>query len=326
MKKRLLEIVVCPSCKEKLRLKNETYVDQRVKSGVLLCEGCSKKYDVRDFIPRFVSSDSYVGNFSMEWTLHAKTQIDNERSNESLATFKIKTGFSDEDMINKLVLDVGCGSGRFSDAALRMGAEVVGVDMSYSVDSAVFNLAHYDKFHPIQADIFNLPFKEETFDIIFSIGVLHHTKDCKGAFKKLPALLKKNGKIAIWLYSSHLYRGIDGIVMELCRKIGCRMPKRILYLFCQMAALLYPVWNSRIAYRMWHLLLPGVIFHAIPRLSEDKRYDWRVLDNFDFFSPRYQSKHSYPEVYSWFREEGLKNIELHDFEVAVKGEKQGQGG
>lgn len=318
---RLLEIIVCPGCKEKLRLENPVVVGGRVKTGTLLCAGCLKKYEVNNFIPRFIGSDSYVGNFSMEWTLHAKTQIDNTRSNESYATFKEKTNFSEEEVRNRLVLDVGCGSGRFSDAALRMGGEVVGIDMSYSVDAAFRNLSHYDKFHIVQADIFNMPFKDGTFDIIFSIGVLHHSNDCKGAFKKLPSLLKKGGKIAVWLYSSHLYRGVDGIIMELCRKIGCRMPKKLLYLFCQAAAFLYPVWNNRIAYRIWHLLLPGAIFHAIPRLSEDKRYDWRVLDNFDFFSPRYQSKHSYPEVYSWFKSEGLNNIELLNFEVAVKGER-----
>lgn len=321
MRKRLLEIIVCPECKEGLRLENEIVVGERVKTGTLLCEGCCKKYEVINFIPRFVASDSYVDNFSMEWTLHAKTQVDNKRSNESFETFKEKTNFSEKDIKNKLVLDVGCGSGRFSDAALRMGGEVVGIDMSYSVDAALLNLSHYENFHIVQADIFNMPFKEATFDIIFSIGVLHHSNDCKGAFDKLPVLLKNGGKIAIWLYSSHLYRGIDGIIMEIYRKIGCRLPKKILYSFCRAAAFTYPVWNNRIAYRVWHLLLPGAIFHALPRLSEDKRYDWRVLDNFDFFSPKYQSKHSYPEVYSWFKSQGLKNIELLNFEVAVKGEK-----
>jgi len=321
MRKKLLDVLVCPKCKSALGLKEEKACGEKIESGVLSCRKCRSSYPIRDFIPRFVASDSYVGNFSLEWTLHSRTQVDNAYSQESLKTFIQKTGFSENDIKDKLVLDVGCGSGRFADVALKFGGEVVGVDMSYSVDAAQKNFSNRDRFELVQADIFNLPFKPDVFDVIYSIGVLHHTSDCEKAFKKLPALLKKGGKIAIWVYSSHLYRGIEGKVMELYRKIGRRLPKKLLYAICAGASFSYPLWNSRFMFRFWHMVLPGFVFHAIPMLTDYKKYDWRLLDNFDFYSPEFQSKHSYPEVFSWFRDENLKNIKPLDFEVAVQGEK-----
>src|SRR5439155_12711067 len=39
-------------------------------------------------------------------------------------------------------------------------------------------------------------------------------------------------------------------------------------------------------------------------------YDWRALDTFDWYSPQYQFKHSYPEVFAWFSKAGLVNSEL----------------
>ncbi|MFA5142602.1 MAG: methyltransferase domain-containing protein [Candidatus Omnitrophota bacterium] len=321
MRRKLLDILVCPKCKKTLTLKDEVASGERIKSGTLKCRGCEASYEVRDYIPRFVASDSYVGNFSLEWTIHSRTQVDNAYSQESLKTFAQKTGFAREDIRGKLVLDVGCGSGRFADIALKWGGEVVGVDMSYSVDAVRKNFANKDKLDLVQADIFYLPFKDNAFDIIYSIGVLHHTKDCKAAFKRLPSLLRKGGKIAIWVYSAHLYRGIDARVMELYRQAGSRLPKRLLYLLCAMASFSYPLWNGRFMYKFWHMVLPGFLFHSVPVLTDYRKYDWRLLDNFDFYSPRFQSKHSYPEVFSWFKEENLTNIKPLDFEVAVQGEK-----
>lgn len=42
--------------------------------------------------------------------------------------------------------------------------------------------------------------REGIFDYIYSIGVLHHTRDTRKAFSVLPALLRKEGRISIWVY------------------------------------------------------------------------------------------------------------------------------
>jgi hypothetical protein len=51
------------------------------------------------------------------------------------------------------------------------------------------------------------------------------------------------------------------------------------------------------------------------------RHTWRVLDTFDWYSPKYQSLHTFPEVYRWFRSEELTDIALFDYPVDVAGSR-----
>ena len=90
--------------------------------------------------------------------------------------------------------------GRFAEVATRWGAHVVGIDLSLAAEVAAQSLRRDATV--FQADVFQLPFAPESFDFIYSIGVLHHTPDCEHAFKVLPGLLKPVG-IAIWLYSGY---------------------------------------------------------------------------------------------------------------------------
>lgn len=284
----------------------------------LRCATCNEKYPVVRGIPRFVPSDDYAGNFSLEWTFHRKTQLDTETNRISEDTFRIKTGLTPEEVRGKLVLDVGCGMGRFADVIVKWGGRVVGIDLSLAVESAQSNLGGTGRFQALQASVFNLPFRPESFDMIYSLGVLHHTPDCKKAFLSLPPLLKHGGDVAIWVYSAHTFPdcGVDEIRDRFIRRFTTRMNSRTLHNWCRALCLIRPRWRA-----FWHMLLPGFVYHSIPRLHSYSSYDWRVLDTFDWYSPVYQSKHSYPEVCEWFREAGLTDIRPLRFEVAVRGKK-----
>ena len=82
-----------------------------------------------------MASDTYVGSFSFEWNRHRKTQLDDATSRESEETFREKSGLRPEDIAGRLVLDVGCGMGRFADVVSRWGGRVVGVDLSLAVEA-----------------------------------------------------------------------------------------------------------------------------------------------------------------------------------------------
>ena len=66
------------------------------------------------------------------------------------------------------MLDVGCGMGRFSEVAASYDARVVGVDLSVAVEAAQRNLGERPNTAFMQADVFNLPLRPESFDFIYS--------------------------------------------------------------------------------------------------------------------------------------------------------------
>ncbi len=308
MKEKLLEILVCPACKESLACTAEKNEENEIKEGTLHCKKCNANYPIRNYIPRFVETDAYVDNFSFEWHKHKSTQLDSQTgTNESTENFKRITGFVLNELKGKLILDAGCGSGRYSEVAARAGAEVIAIDLSFAVDAAFTTIGKQKNVNIIQADIFNVPFRDDTFDYIFSLGVLHHTPDCKGAFMQLPRLLKKGGTISIWVYGKKLHF----LATDVLRVVTTRIDKEYLYALCN--TVVEPI------YAATKIPIVGYPFRAF--ISTHPNKDWRVLDTFDWYSPKYQSKHSHDELVDWFKAAGLSKIEKLDFPTAVTGRK-----
>ena len=311
MKLSLVQWLACPACSADLRASASREEEGEILEGRVECLSCRASYPIVNGIARFVDDDAYVGSFSFEWNVHQTTQLDslNGRT-DSEGRLRRELAFPLDELAGKLVLDVGCGSGRFAEIALRHGATVIGIDLSLAVEAAFRNIGLHPDMHIVQADVFRLPLKREIFDVIYSIGVLHHTPDCRRAFEQLPKHVKSGGRVAITVYiaANRVYIASSNF----WRRLTTRLPKRLLYAFCHVAAPLYYVYK-----------LPG-LYHlgmtAFP-INMDPDWRWRVLDTFDTYSPRYQSYHTHPEVFAWFEEAGLRNIRVFGPAVTVTAEK-----
>ena len=282
----------------------------------LACAGCGVVYPLVHGVVRFVDAENYAGSFGFQWTLYNQTQLDSSISQRSEDAFRRRTGFKPEDLAGKLVLDVGCGMGRFAEVATRWGAHVVGIDLSQAVEAAARNLRDRDA-DILQADVFKLPFAEESFDFIYSIGVLHHTPDCERAFKALPRLLTPGGRIAVWLYSAYnpWYR-----MSDVYRKITRRMKPRTLHSLCKTVVPLYAVHQVLRKVPLVGRPASSALAWLLP-MSFNKDATWRVLDTFDWYSPWYQSKHTYEEVFRWFESCGLQDLKVIEQPIAVQGQR-----
>ena len=307
----ILAILRCLDCRSHLNS----------QADGLVCTECRRLYPLRNRVVRFVGAQEYAGSFGFQWKLYARTQLDDATSQKSERAFRRRTGFRPEDLRGKLVLDVGCGMGRFAEVATRWGAHVVGIDLSLAAEVAAKNLS--DRNATIfQADVFKLPFSSETFDYIYSIGVLHHTPDCERSFKALPGLLKPGGRIAIWLYSAYnpCYR-----MSDVYRKVTRRMSPQALHTLCRGVVPLYAVHQVLKKIPVVGQAASRVLAWVIP-MSFSKDPTWRVLDTFDWYSPWYQSKHTYEEVFRWFEACGLENLRVIEQPIAVQGTRpQAQG-
>jgi len=302
----VLSVLRCLSCQSPLE----------GRGADLVCVACGRKYPEVKGVIRFVEEQQYAGSFGFQWQVHALTQLDNASSDVSERDFRRRTGFRPEDIAGKLVLDVGCGMGRFADVATRWGAHVVGVDLSLAAEVAARNLAGREATI-FQADVFHLPFAPESFDFIYSIGVLHHTPDCERAFKMLPGLLKPGGRIAIWLYSRYhsWYR-----MSDVYRSVTRRMPPRLLHALCYGVIPLYGVHQVLRKIPLVGRSASGALAYLIPMAFHRDR-NFRILDTFDWYSPWYQSKHTYEEVFRWFESCGLDDLKVIEQPIAVQGRR-----
>lgn len=300
----------CPRCRSPLVL------DARAFS----CRACRARWPIVRGVPRFVDSEHYVGSFGYQWRRYARTQVDRYGRGESEATFRAKTGLGPEDVSGRRVLDVGVGTGRFSDVVGRWGGVPVGADLSLAVESARRNLAPYQDALVVQADLFRLPFREETFDAVFSIGVIHHTPSTRDAFRAIARFVRPGGILAVAVYEDHprFYRASTRF-----RRETTQMSHSLLHLLSHAAVAQYHVRDLlRALGGPFGPHLAGRFHEAFPvRDHEDPR--WRVLDTFDWYSPRYQWKHTTEEVIGWFRELGFEDVRRlpEDTMVSVRGRR-----
>jgi SAM-dependent methyltransferase len=107
-----------------------------------------------------------------------------------------------ENFPNARLLEVGCGMGTDLLQFARGGARCVGVDLtprSVEISRHRFKLYGVDGTFMI-SDGERLPFHSDSFDVVYSNGVLHHTPDTAGAIREVHRVLRPGGTAKIMLY------------------------------------------------------------------------------------------------------------------------------
>jgi ubiquinone/menaquinone biosynthesis C-methylase UbiE len=315
-----LHYLACPACKSPLVVSRiDQQKNERVESGELQCTGCSTLYPIVRYIPRFVSQENYASSFGFQWFKHARTQYDSTSGCDiSRQRFFAETGWA-HDLSGQTMLEVGSGSGRFTEHAVATGAMVVSLDYSGAVDANYASNGHHENLLIVQADVYQLPFGEATFDKILCIGVLQHTPDVTKAFHALPPFLKHGGNVVIDVYARK--SGVLGRLRHLLktrywiRPFVRGMPAEKLYRRCdQYIHFMWPV--ARILNRIprvgnklnWFLLIPD--YSGQYALAESLLKSWAILDLFDILSPTFDQPQTIETVRQWFHDARLTDIQV----------------
>ncbi len=241
--------------------------------------------------------DNTLESFGWEWqnfnrfgwdrqTKDELWSVDNERER-----FFCNTLFQPDELKNKLMLDAGCGNGRYMSQCLQHGAEVVGVDLSSAIDVAQKNLQDHPNAHFIQGDLLNLPFRSQTFDFVFSIGVLMHTGAPQQAFHSISNMAKKGGGVGISVYQKQnpLHEFNDKWI----RAFTTRFPHGFLKDTCNVMAIF--------ARSAWKIRMLGLI-NAFLRLEP---YELCI---FDWYSAPIATHHTFGEVRDWFHNVSINEL------------------
>ena len=147
---------------------------------------------------------------------------------------------SDMVVTDSQVLDMGCGSGRWTRYLASRAGFIEAVDPSHAVFSTQAFLADLENVRLTQAGVHELPFPDESFDFVFSLGVLHHIPDTKAAMRCCVEKLKPGGHFLVYLYydldnRSRLYRSLFAC-SALVRRVISRLPRTARHVACEVIA------------------------------------------------------------------------------------------
>lgn len=201
MKNNLLNYLECRKCGSSFELKTRIKEKEEIIDGILKCRKCKDEYFIINGVPRFANRSfdkkilSTAKAFGYEWKVFSDIYSHYEQQFLDWI-HPIKSNF----FAGKLILDAGCGTGRHAYFSAKYGGNVIGIDISDAVEIAFRNTRQFKNVNIIQADIYNLPFKKEIFDYVYSIGVLHHLPKPQEGFNSLLRFLKKKGAISVWVY------------------------------------------------------------------------------------------------------------------------------
>ncbi len=313
MKENLIQYLACPDCAGEISLAITKRDNNEIISGVLRCLKCRKSYPIREGVPRLADLETddrqrdTAENFGAQWLVF--DQVQGHHENQFLDWIApVKPDF----IRSKVVLEGGCGNGRHTRLIGEWRArDVIGVDLSEAVEAAYRNTKDLPNVHIIQADIYRLPLKQ-SFDYVFSVGVLHHLPDPRSGFASLFKHVKPGGAISAWVYGRENNGWIVGFVNPLRKHLTSKLPPRVLYFLAYLPAVaLYTILKA-VYLPLGKIGLAHFLFYA-DYLSYIARFPFREIHNIvhDHLTAPVAFYISRDEFGEWFGTAHAERVEIH---------------
>lgn len=301
----MLELLRCPNCRARLA---------RSGAAELRCEGCGRQTPVVSGIPRFVRDEDFDdgeaagrtrASFGYEWSHFNDWRPSGETFGDYFSNFDL------EWLRGRTVLDAGCGMGRHARQIAPFASAVVAVDFSNAINEAARNMADRPNVQCLQGDLMRLPVADDSFDFVFSMGVLHHIDDTAGALRGLVRALKPGGRLRLYVYWKRT--GLAGALLSLvtaARTVTTRLPFAVLRVLCWLLSVILMA-GVILPYRALGAL--GVRVKETWPLAIYIKYPFNVLynDQFDRFSAPIEKRYSQEEVRTLLASAGLRDIGVH---------------
>lgn len=271
--------------------------------------------EVASFVAAPLNADApTVESFGDEWNRFSSFS-EEELKKAGDQYFDIVT----EEMADKetVALDIGCGTGRWSRFLSPRVKFIEAVDPGEAVRAAVPFTKPCGNIRVTQAGYGNLPFAKESFDFVFSLGVVHHLPDTAGAIKEAASMVKKNGWLLLYIYYSldnrgFFFRFIFGM-SDLVRRVVSKLPRALKFFVCEGIAIF--VYLPFLLLTRLVRLFGGNAWRKVP-LAYYVDKPWKVIRNdaLDRFGTPLEKRFSKEEIASMLREAGMQDIRFSEEE------------
>ncbi len=242
--------------------------------------------------------------FGYQW----RTFVDNYDYFKEIFLSFTRPFLDEPDYAGKVMLEVGCGSGRPAVTACQLGAEVIAMDLSAAVDSANQQAQSVPMLHVVQADAYAPPFRA-IFDAVYSVGVLQHIPSPKMALLGIRSTVSPDARLVLWVYGQReaWYQPIEWL-----RNITTRIPVSLLRILSYVLAILSEIFLL-IPYRIMSKLgflqkladnIPGRIYARFP-------FRENVLGWFDRLVAPVTYYFEQDEIRELLEATGFRDIQLH---------------
>jgi ubiquinone/menaquinone biosynthesis C-methylase UbiE len=225
-----------------------------------------------------------------------------------------------DEMLNKKsrVLDLGCGTGRWSRYVADRVAQVEAIDPGASIFAASRLLKDKKNVRVTQASSDLIPFADESFDFVMCLGVLHHIPNTQQALNDLICKLKQGGFALLYFYYNFENRSLAFKLLfrisDLLRRMVSRMPGQLKKATCDVIAIVvYLPWVSMA--RLIKSLGGTSIYKKLP-LSYYTGKSFHIMRNdaLDRFGTPLEKRFSRQEITQMCQKAGLSDIRFSEKE------------
>lgn len=340
MNKKLQALIVDPVNRKELQVEARETDTEGIVTGTCLADD-GAIYPIRAGIPRLLITDDVNqiqtrDTFAFKWK--KRDTYDSPRFKSFSTEWALeKYGFASlQDWATyynerSRILDLGCGSGYTSslwlDTPYWTGAAMwVGLDISEGIDVARERVGHLSNTHFVQADALSLPFRDESFDTVFSEGVLHHTPSTRQAIISGARVLEKGGEFHFYVYRKKgpVREFTDDYIRQAIAPMddkeawrSMRSLTKLGQALCELKA------EVKIEEDIPLLGIPAgtcdvqrLVYWHFAKLfwNPSCSFEENVHVNFDWYRPAYAHRQTEEEVRQWCGEAGLNIIWFHEQE------------
>lgn len=288
--------------------------------------GCRRghHYESASGIPRFVGERSYADAFGAQWLRFQRTQLDSY-TGLPISRERIRRSLGDRlwsRLRGALVLEAGCGAGRFTDILLTEGADVLSVDLSAAVVANQLNFPQGSHHRIAQADLCKLPLPRGRFDLAICLGVLQHLPVPEVGIASLARQLRPGGALIVDHYNfkwSWWTRSAAPLRLGL-RRLSARAGLRATDAIVSALLPLHERARWPIVRRLLTRLSPVVSYHhAYPDMPIAIRREWAFLDTHDSLTDHYKHFRGVRELAAAMQSAGLVDVRVEVHEGLVVG-------